>query len=163
MLVDTSIWVDHLRRGNAALVRKLSAGEVWCHAFVIGELACGTLRRRDEVLSLLAALPRAPIAEHREVLAFVDAHALMGLMGRGIGWIDAHLLASATLGRLPLWTADKRLASAANRLGVSTAIGRHRDPVESLAESGKSLRTPCSKPARGLSAVGPAAVVGSKP
>jgi predicted nucleic acid-binding protein len=119
VLVDTSVWIDHLRRGNEALSRHLSAGDVWCHPFVIGELACGSLRRRREILSLLAALPQTPMPEHHEVLAFVEAR---GLIGRGIGWVDAHLLAAATLARLPFWSADRRLDAVARHLGVSARL-----------------------------------------
>ena len=88
---------------------------MWTHAFVIGELACGNLNRREEILSLLAALPEAPAADQDEALAFVETHRLMGL---GLGWIDVHLLASASLARLRLWTLDGRLGSAAARLGL---------------------------------------------
>ena len=120
MLVDTSVWIDHLRRNNPALVSRLEHGEVWCHPFVIGELACGNLRNRQEVLSLLAALPQADLAEHAEVLAFVETK---GLIGRGIGWVDAHLLASARLSRLPLWTTDRRLAAVATSLDFFVSPG----------------------------------------
>jgi len=113
MLVDTSVWVDHLRRRNPRLVGLLEQAQVWTHAFVIGELACGNLAQRDKVLNALTALPQAPVASHEEVLAFLDAHRLMG---RGLGWIDVHLLASAKLARLPVWTLDKRLAAIANTL-----------------------------------------------
>jgi predicted nucleic acid-binding protein len=119
VLVDTSVWVDHLRRRNARLVALLERGAVWCHPFVIGEIACGALVRRDEVLSLLAALPQAPTADHTEALAFVEANRLVG---SGVGWIDVHLLASAKLAGLPLWTLDRRLASAAGALGVAPRI-----------------------------------------
>jgi hypothetical protein len=115
-LVDTSVWVDHLRRGNATLASRLHKGEVECHPFVIGELACGNLRRRAELLSLLDALPRVPQAGHDEVLAFV---ASKHLMGRGLGWVDVHLLASALLGRTSLWTLDRRLAAQARVLEVA--------------------------------------------
>ena len=115
MLIDTSVWIDHFRRDNHSLISALERGEVWSHRFVIGELACGNLRRRQEVLSLMAALPEAPTAGHDEALAFVDRH---GLMGSGLGWIDIHLLASASLARLRFWTLDRRLASAATRLGL---------------------------------------------
>ena len=117
MLVDTSVWVDHLRRRNAALVLLLEQAEVWTHAFVIGELASGNLARRTELLSALAALPQAPMVEHEEVLAFVDARRLMG---RGLGWIDVHLLAAAALARIPLWTIDRRLSAVANELSLQS-------------------------------------------
>jgi predicted nucleic acid-binding protein len=115
MLVDTSVWVDHLRRRNAALAQLLEQTQVWTHPFVIGELACGNLGRRAIVLSSLSELPQAPIVTHAEVLAFVAARRLMG---RGLGWIDVHLLASAMLARIPFWTTDRRLAVAAKELGV---------------------------------------------
>jgi predicted nucleic acid-binding protein len=118
MLVDTSVWVDHLRRGNAALVRLLNRDEVRTHPFVIGELACGNLRSRKEILALLAALPQAAVAGHRETLAFVEANRLMG---RGIGWVDVHLLASARLTGIPLWTLDRRLKEIAGSLGLVPA------------------------------------------
>ena len=115
MLVDTSVWIDHFRRGNDALRALLQAGEVLRHPFVVGELACGNLRQRDEILSLLAALPRATVAEHEEVLGLVEANRLMGL---GIGWVDAHLLCSAVLTGTGLWTMDKPLVQAARSIGL---------------------------------------------
>jgi predicted nucleic acid-binding protein len=115
MLVDTSVWVDHLRRGDAMLSSLLRRGEVECHAFVIGELACGSLKRRTEVLSLLEKLPAAPVASHHEVVAMVERHRLFA---RGIGWIDAHLLASALLARQLLWTRDQPLAKVARALNI---------------------------------------------
>jgi predicted nucleic acid-binding protein len=117
MLVDTSVWVDHLRRRNATLVGMLEHTHVWTHAFVIGELACGNLAHRDELLSALAALPHAPVASHDEVLAFLETHRLMG---RGLGWVDVHLLASAKLARLPFWTLDKRLAAVVTTLQLQS-------------------------------------------
>jgi predicted nucleic acid-binding protein len=116
LLVDTSVWIDHLRSSDAGLATHLERGEVWCHPFIIGELACGNLNNRGEILRRLAALPRAEVAEHREALTFLEAHALAG---RGIGWIDAHLLASARLTGLPFWTLDRQLASVARDLGLS--------------------------------------------
>jgi predicted nucleic acid-binding protein len=116
MLVDTSVWVDHLRRKNEALVKRLERAQVWTHPFIIGELACGHLSRRAELLYSLAALPQAPTASQDEVLALVEARALMG---RGLGWIDIHLLAAARLARLPLWSLDRRLSVAARDLGLT--------------------------------------------
>jgi predicted nucleic acid-binding protein len=116
MLVDTSVWIDHFRRGDPALIALLMGDEVECHPFIIGELACGSLHRRSEVLSLLRSLPHVPVASHDEVLAFVERHRLIG---RGIGWIDAHLLASASLARSLVWTRDKRLFGTARMLGIS--------------------------------------------
>lgn len=115
ILVDTSPWVDHLRRGNRRLTTLLDNGEVVCHRFVIGELALGNIRNRTEVLEYLSRLPAAPVAQDDEVLTFVEQR---DLMGTGIGWVDAHLLASSQLGDLPLWTLDKPLARQARRLGV---------------------------------------------
>ena len=112
-LVDTSVWIDHLRRTNKQLVILLDEGGVCCHRFVVGELACSRFGNRDELLSLLNALPEAPIAEHEEVLNFVTKRRLAG---RGLGWIDMHLLASALLGNYRVWTLDKALAAAATQL-----------------------------------------------
>ena len=115
-LVDTSVWVDHLRRGNERLGTLLHDGLVMVHPFVLGELALGRLRRRAEVLGLLEELPRAETANHEEVLELVERH---DLAGSGVGWVDAHLLASAALSRVSLWTLDRRLAVAARRLALS--------------------------------------------
>ena len=115
MLVDTSIWVDHLRQRDATLTVLLERSEAECHPFIVGELACGALRRRTEILGLLRNLPQTPLVEHDEALAFVDAHRLAGV---GIGWVDAHLLASAMLGGTRLWTRDRRLAGLARTLGI---------------------------------------------
>ena len=115
VLVDTSVWIDHLRSADTELATRLERGEVWCHPFVVGELACGNLANRREIVRLLQALPRAEVAEHREVLAFLEAH---DLAGSGIGWLDAHLLASARLTRLALWTLDKPLDAVARGLGL---------------------------------------------
>lgn len=116
MLVDTSIWVDHFRRGNAVLAARLDAGVVWCHPFVVGELACSQLSRRAEVLSLLAGLPQAPLATHAEAMELVDSRRLMG---RGVRWVDVHLLTSASLAGLTLWTGDRRLALLAQELRLA--------------------------------------------
>ncbi len=115
ILADTSVWVDHLRRGDAALARRLEDGEIVTHRLVVEELACGSLRRRAEILGLLEALPKAPEAEHAEFLEFVERR---GLAGAGLGAVDAHLLASAALGRARLWTRDAALERAAARLGL---------------------------------------------
>jgi predicted nucleic acid-binding protein len=116
VLVDTSVWVQHLRQGNARLAAQLDADQVKTHPFVIGELACGHLVNRLELLHLLGALPVVPVADHDEVLAFIERRRLMG---RGLGWIDMHLLASATLAPTTFWTADKRLATVARELGLA--------------------------------------------
>jgi predicted nucleic acid-binding protein len=119
VLVDTSVWIDHLRADNIGLRQQLEAGEVWSHPFVIGELACGSLAHRNKVLVLLAALPAAPLAEHDEVIRFVDSRRLFG---KGLGWIDLHLLVSAHILQLPFWTLDKRLAAAALELGLEAPV-----------------------------------------
>ncbi len=116
ILVDTSVWVDHFRGTDSGLVELLGEGQVTCHLFVIGELACGNLRQRAEVLSLLGSLPRVPPLVSEDVVTFVEVHRLMG---KGLGWIDVHLLASAFVSRERLWTRDRRLAEAAQRLGVN--------------------------------------------
>jgi hypothetical protein len=115
-LVDTSVWVDHLRRGNDRLASLLDDGSALCHPLVIGELACGNLAQRDRILALLAALPEAPVAEHEEVLALVLSRRLHG---QGLGWIDMHLMASALLAECPLWTLDRILEATAQRLGAA--------------------------------------------
>ena len=115
MLVDTSIWIEHLRRGHPAFASRLERGEVVTHPFVIGELACGGLRQREVVLELLSALPACEVAEHEEVLVFVDQHRLMG---SGLGWVDVHLLAAARLSGERLWTLDRGLLTAAKRLDI---------------------------------------------
>jgi len=115
ILVDTSVWIDHLRRGDAELARRLENGDVACHPFIIGELALGTMRHRPALLALLAQLPAATEPTHDEVMTFVERHRLHS---SGIGWIDAHLLCSAALDRHALWTDDKSLRAVAKRLNV---------------------------------------------
>jgi predicted nucleic acid-binding protein len=117
ILVDTSIWIDHLRQSDPGLVAALEGMQVLVHPFVVGELACGNLKNRAEILRLLRALPQAPIATDDEALTFIDGR---GLIGRGIGYIDVHLLASVALyGAATLWTRDKRLAAVAGELGLA--------------------------------------------
>lgn len=118
MLVDTSVWVDHLRREGHELAARLEEGSVLCHPFVTGELACGSLSNRARLLHLLDALPQAQVAEHQEVLQLVGARRIHG---RGLGWIDVHLLASALLEGCALWTLDQRLREVAARLGVAVS------------------------------------------
>ena len=117
VLVDTSIWIDHLHHSEPALVDALGRGAVLQHPMVIGELSLGTLRDRETVLGMLANLPASPVASHGEVARFVDAHELYG---QGLSLVDVHLLASVTLAPgATLWTRDKRLQRAAERLGRS--------------------------------------------
>lgn len=121
ILVDTSVWVDHLHKTVPALVDALEGeGVVVMHPFILGELACGNLKDRDEVLGLLAALPRAVVASDEETLLFISQRKLMG---KGIGYIDAHLLAAVTLTTgARLWTRDKRLHAVAVTLHLTADI-----------------------------------------
>ncbi len=116
VLVDTSIWVTHLRQGNRQLEILLIDAGVMCHPFIIGELACGNLKNRNEILSLLKSLPLAATIEFDEFIFFIERNPLMGI---GIGFVDVHLLASAQLTEIPLWTTDKRLKSAATKLDLA--------------------------------------------
>lgn len=116
VIVDTSIWVTHLREGNRHLEELLLDAEVVCHPFIIGELACGNIKNRKEVLSLLQSLPMVPNVTQEELLYFIERNELMNI---GIGFVDTHLLAAARLSRIALWTSDKRLKSAAMRLKVA--------------------------------------------
>jgi len=118
ILVDTSVWIDHLHRHDAELARLLEAVQVCVHPMVIGELALGSLRNRDGVLALLRALPSAVVATHDETMALVDARQLHG---RGLGLVDAHLLASVLLTPdARLLTRDRRLAATAGALGIGS-------------------------------------------
>ncbi|HUG21050.1 type II toxin-antitoxin system VapC family toxin [Piscinibacter sp.] len=114
ILVDTSVWVDHFRRSDARLAALLERGTVVMHSFVIGEIACGSLADRATILELLQDLPAAAVAESDEVLVFTEQHRLHG---KGIGYVDVHLLASVALTEgTQLWTRDKRLLSVAEDL-----------------------------------------------
>ena len=116
ILVDTTVWIDHLRKGRSALSAALEREEVMTHPFVIGELACGSLENRRELLELLAALPSTVVATDEEALHLIEQHRLMG---RGIGWVDVHLLASVKLTEAAqLWTRDKRLHAVATELRI---------------------------------------------
>jgi predicted nucleic acid-binding protein len=120
ILVDTSVWVDHLRFGDEALAGLLETGRVLVHPFVIGELALGNLRQRHVILGYLRDLPQVAVASSGEVLQFIERHDLAGL---GIGYVDAHLL--ATTQRTPgcsLWTRDKRLSAVAQQLGLASKL-----------------------------------------
>ncbi len=116
ILVDTSVWVDHLRQGIPLLSDLLTAVEVATHPFVIGELTCGNLANRGELLRLFSVLPTVKIATHTEALHLTETRRLHGC---GIGWIDMHLLASALLSRTALWTRDRKLHSIAKTLGIA--------------------------------------------
>ena len=116
VLVNTSIWVVHLRNGNIGLETLLNEGHAVCHPFIVGEIACGNLKNRAEILSLLQSLPVATHVEHEEVMKFIEDHTLMG---KGLGFIDIHLIASAILTEIPLWTVDKRLNEVSSKLGIA--------------------------------------------
>lgn len=116
ILVDTSVWVDHLRHGEALLSQALMQMSVGIHPFVVGELACGNLKNRQEVLQLLQGLPPVQKALDTEVMHFIEHR---GLMERGIGYVDAHLCASAILSGAKLWTRDKRLLVVAQKLDLA--------------------------------------------
>jgi predicted nucleic acid-binding protein len=120
ILVDTSVWIDHLRTGEARLATLLTEGLVLLHPLVIEELACGNLSRRAELLDLLHALPKPPVASHGEVVALILGE---NLYGTGIGAGDVHLLASARLGHARIWSRDKALWRAAKRLGLQAQEG----------------------------------------
>jgi hypothetical protein len=120
ILVDTSVWIDHLRSGDAILAGLLDAGQVLSHPFIIGELALGNLRQRQRVLADLLELPQAFAAGDDEVLHFIHR---AGLFGIGIGYLDAHLLAATRLTQgAALWTRDKRLSAAAERLSLAAHV-----------------------------------------
>jgi len=116
VLVDTSVWVSHLRNGDAGLEKLLNDGEVVCHPFIVGELACGNLKNRHEILIYLQSLPMAILAEDGEVLRFIENHQLMG---KGLGYIDVHLIAAAVLTDVPFWTFDKTLDKITKKIGIN--------------------------------------------
>jgi predicted nucleic acid-binding protein len=115
IVADTSVWIDHLRQENALFAQRLEEGVIAVHPWVIGELACGGLRHRQHILNLLRSLYAAPVASYDEVMHLIERRKLMG---RGIGWTDAHLVAGCIVGRMRLWTLDMRLRAVADALGV---------------------------------------------
>ena len=117
ILVDTSIWIDHLREGNAQLAELLRRSSVVTHLFITGELACGNLKQRNAILQCLGKLPSVPVASDLEALTFIERHILMGM---GVGYVAIHLLASTALAdATTLWSKDKRLARIASELNLS--------------------------------------------
>ncbi|MGC9216874.1 type II toxin-antitoxin system VapC family toxin [Acidithiobacillus sp.] len=116
ILVDTSVWIDHFRSGDTHLSTLLDHGMVQTHDFIIGEIACGNLKNRQQTLYLLSCLPRCTATSPEETLFFIERH---GLMGRGIGYVDASILASAVLVQANLWSRDKRLMALATELGCA--------------------------------------------
>lgn len=115
-LVDTSVWIHHFRANSPALRQLLEEDLVVCHPLVIGELACGNLKHRSNVLESLTVLPATPTIEYEELLTFLETHTLFG---QGLGWIDVHLLASTLLQHVTLWTLDQPLRRAARKLRCS--------------------------------------------
>jgi len=115
VLVDTSVWIKHFRKGPPHLTTLLDSGAVACHTFIIGELACGSIRNRKEILSLLRALPQADVVDLEELLFFIEKNQLEGV---GLGFVDVSLLASTMITNIPIWTLDNNLRAAANRLNV---------------------------------------------
>jgi len=126
ILVDTSVWIEHLREGVADLVEALGRGEVVMHPFVVGELACGNLSDREDTIELLQQLRSVAVADHAEVMAFIEAQRLYGC---GIGYIDVHLLASSAIDGAKLWTNDRRLRELAATLDLVAPLGRRRNPL----------------------------------
>ncbi len=120
ILVDTSVWVDHFRVGDTRLADLLEGNAVVMHPFIVGEIACGSLTDREQTLDLLQHLPMAAVAESAEVLGYMERHRLHG---KGIGYVDVHLLASAALGGAKLWTRDKRLLAVARELDCAAPEG----------------------------------------
>ena len=115
VLVDTSVWIFHFRQGSDELAGLLNDGKVLNHPFIVGELACGNLKDRGVILSYLNLLPLSVVAEHEEVISFIETKRLMG---KGLGYVDVHLLASAVLTEVSLWTLDNKLARMAYNLGI---------------------------------------------
>lgn len=120
ILVDSSVWIDHLRRASPVLAELLAQRRVLSHPFVVGELAMGSLKDRGQVIADLSELPMAQLADDREVLSLVER---CKIFARGIGYVDAHLLASARLTpETSLWTRDRRLRAVAEELGVAAVV-----------------------------------------
>ena len=115
ILVDTSIWVDHLNKSDIGLINLLNSGEVCIHPFIIGELACGNISNRKEIITLLKALPRVEAAFDDEVFTLIENKKLYGI---GLGFIDVHLIASALINNVTIWTRDKTLKNAAIKLDI---------------------------------------------
>jgi len=120
VLVDTSVWINHFHKSNSKLQNLLYELNVASHPFIVGELACGNIRNREEILNLLQGLPSENVVSNEEFLFFIEKHKLMG---RGIGFVDIHLLAAAKLMGHLLWSADKRLNNMATEMGLSFTAG----------------------------------------
>ena len=116
VLADTSIWIDHFRNSNDQLAELLHDGEVFCHPLIIGELACGNIKNRKEILSDLQALPQSAVIEHDEIMIFIDKNQIMG---KGLGYVDMAILASALVTMIPLWTFDQKLSAIAKKMNIN--------------------------------------------
>ncbi len=116
VLVDTSIWIDHFRNSNDQLVELLNDGEVFCHPFILGELACGNIKNRKEIIAALKALPQSSLIEHDEIMIFIENNKIMG---KGLGYIDVAILASSLVTDIPLWTFDQRLNAIAKKFKLN--------------------------------------------
>lgn len=119
VLVDTSVWIEHFRKGHPRLEELLNNTDVAIHQFIIGELACGTIKNREEILDLLQTLDSSPEISFQEVLRFIEMNKLQG---KGIGFIDVHLLASSLLSDYRLWTNDKKLHNIARKMGIAYQV-----------------------------------------
>ena len=119
VLVDTSIWISHFRAGNLNLQKLLQEGRVASHPFIIGELACGNISNRTEIISLMQSLPILDTVENDELLLFLEHNQMMG---KGLGLVDVHLIAAAMLAGIPLWTQDKKLKQACSRLNIDFSM-----------------------------------------
>ncbi len=123
VLADTSVWVTHFREGLKHFVQLLEQGLVACHPYIIGELACRSLKNRGEIIQLLEALPMVDVLEHSEVMEFIETRKLMSI---GIGYVDVHLLGSSLLSSIPLWTYDKSLVKATDLLNTGYVANSKR-------------------------------------
>lgn len=115
ILVDTSVWIKYLREGDQNLTQLLEQGLVACHPFIVGEIACGGIRDRYEIINLLSELPSTDLLDHSEIMEFIENRKIMN---KGIGYIDVHLLGSALVSNTPIWTLDKALKKIANQLSI---------------------------------------------
>ena len=116
VLVDTSVWIDHFRRGNNQLVKLLNRGDVFCHEMIIGEIACGTFKNRSEILSRLKLLPHSMHVRHEEILLFIEQNQIIG---HGLGYIDVTLLVSSILTSIPIWSLDKKMSQFSKSLRIN--------------------------------------------
>jgi predicted nucleic acid-binding protein len=123
ILVDTSVWINHLREGDQNLTELLEQGLVACHPFIVGEIACGGIKNRHEIIDLLNDLPSTEIIDHADIMEFIENRKIMNI---GIGYIDVHLLGSALVSDTPLWTFDKALRKIAIQFSIGYDIKSKR-------------------------------------